>query len=970
MKSLRILQTELGEFIFSGRWTCGRFDKTIARTWWISLVLTGSLSMSSHAANELVRGEISRIGDATHLEFRGLTQWPYELKSAGKGIFTLQIPALDPATQAAISTWSDSLVAKVDIKQSGPDGSYIITFQTSDPKVESFDYLTDEPSRLIIDFYKQADEPKTKTAETVAPSQSTSLPAKKVAKSRTKEKSKTASNEEGYQQRLPAAARSPAGDERLSVDAANGNTSPGPMSLGGLAFDASDPLFKRLTVKDYSINEEAVIASQKNLYLQFPLLKMPVSLMSELQGNLPEFIINPKDTAENKEARLLLNLYNRQVAKTERTKDRIGAFLKVFDHFTKTFPQSEYDEIVKNLAAHIYYQRWLSNKDTVDFENSMAFYKYLVSKYPTSPLTERNQQMLVFGQLDRGDGLATLQEIEEHDRRYPKSAIRDQIALAKAEAFLLLNKYQDALQTYQGLATQAETPQKKIEAEFRMGDVAFEAKNYSVAESAYQQAIKKFPAFANTFPNAYFNMAESQFWQRKFQPSLESHIKFLSTFPNDEYGGYSMTRAGELMDAMGVDRSRVMGAFLESYFRYRNNPGAEVARIRLLSQQMRGMKEKELIKAIEEMNQIAEHSPLPQIGEFSVIMRVDGLQRRGENQAALRDLISFYQGHPSSTNLDLFRSRILRNIAETMDHQLTGGQFMDALQTKSKYDRTWLKDSDRLDISFFQGRAFELAGVTGEAKRIYERTLMARKKLVGTSEEKIRAVNEILPGLETLRLRLAAVAIVDREYPEAYRQLQDLGEPKQLSSAERLERVDLYAKVYEERGQLDQAQNYLKTFISNWRGDPERLASTHIHLARLYLKGQQPGEAEKAADQVLAMHQQKTPVSTEDYALALELKGQALEGQSKDLAATEAYQQLLDEMEDQLPLGGIRYRLGQLVFKRGDLGGAEKIWAKLDSTKYGTFRKLAFEQLENAQWQSEHRRYVNRIPAMAKSKEK
>jgi outer membrane protein assembly factor BamD (BamD/ComL family) len=990
-KQLGIFESDRNLGPSAGQSACGSFDDRASGSWlpvWIRLGLLLSPLFSSAVWADSTKGDISRVGDTTHLEFRGFSQWSYELKRVNPTKFTLRLPALDDATVAALNTWSDRLIGQVQVESGGADGTFLVTFTTADNAVESFDYLTDEPSRLIIDFYKPApSESKVEVpAQQPAPDGAAAgaektetgpakvLPKKKkvAAQLPAKTKGKTAAGKtagptdaDGYSKRGTGQGRQPAGDERLAVGPQEAQPNPND-DVKGAAFDAADPDFNRLRIRDYEISDDAIIKSRKNFYLRFPVLRMPVTVFGELSANLPEFVIVPRDDGENKQARLLLDLYTRQVNKTERTRDRIGAFLKVYDHFVQNYPQSEYDEIVKNLAAHIYFLRFQQSKDPFDYERSLATYKYLMARYPESPLAERIHQWIVFSELERGNGLATIQEASEYLNRYPKSEIRDQARLALAEGNLILNKFDDARKFYQELAKDGAQARFRVEAVFREGDVDFAKQDWAQAEKTYGQALAKYPQHAGNFPNASYNLAESLFWQRKFKESLDTHIDFLNKFSAHPYGGYSMTRAGELLEAMGADRSRVIGAFLESYFRYRDNPGAEVARVRMLSQQMKSMNGKELKKAIEEMSAIARHSPLPVMNEFVKLMTADGYQRRGDNEAALKELITYFQGNPTSTNLDLFKARILRNIAEVMQTQAEAGKFMKVLDTQAKHARTWLKNSDRMDMPYFTARAYEQAGASGEAQKIYESVLAQRVKVANKpAEEKERKVIELLPSVESLRLRLAAVAVEARRYPEAYQQLSQLKNTAQLSAAENSERALLFSRLYRERDQLDLAKKNLVDFISQWKGEPAGLADNILELADLHLKLNEPQEAERQTEQILRMKKLGGKVSDDHVARALEFKARALQLQTKDLAAVETYQQLLDDYEAKRPLGSIRYKVGEILFERGDLAGAEKVWKRLDGERYAALKKLATERLANADWQNENRKYIKRIPAMS-----
>jgi tetratricopeptide (TPR) repeat protein len=224
-----------------------------------------------------------------------------------------------------------------------------------------------------------------------------------------------------------------------------------------------------------------------------------------------------------------------------------------------------------------------------------------------------------------------------------------------------------------------------------------------------------------------------------------------------------------------------MGAFLESYFRFPDHPGAKVARIRMLAQQMRGMKQKEMEKAVEEIRAAGTKVDLPGMEEFTTLMAAEGLTNRGENREALKSLITHYQKNPSSVNLGTFRSRILRNLANELKSNSEQGEFMKELSFFSQYSGTWLKNTDRIDVPYFVGSAYENAGAYDEAERIYRSALAQRSAIVGTAAEKEKKVQEHLPSVSTLNLRLAAVLAQGRNYIDAYQYLCVIGDGKELS---------------------------------------------------------------------------------------------------------------------------------------------------------------------------------------------
>ena len=131
------------------------------RTWGgVTTVLLLSGCRQRLSPRHSIRGEISRVVDTAHLEFEGLKTWNYEIQRADKTKIVLTMPAFEVATEAKLKSYTDAFIKDVSISKNGPDQTFEVTFELGDAAIESFDYLTDDPSRLIIDFYKKAPEAK------------------------------------------------------------------------------------------------------------------------------------------------------------------------------------------------------------------------------------------------------------------------------------------------------------------------------------------------------------------------------------------------------------------------------------------------------------------------------------------------------------------------------------------------------------------------------------------------------------------------------------------------------------------------------------------------------------------------------------------------------------------------------------------------------------------------------------------
>ncbi|MCB0361547.1 MAG: hypothetical protein KDD35_02430, partial [Bdellovibrionales bacterium] len=94
-------------------------------------------------------------------------------------------------------------------------------------------------------------------------------------------------------------------------------------------------------------------------------------------------------------------------------------------------------------------------------------------------------------------------------------------------------------------------------------------------------------------------------------------------------------------------------------------------------------------------------------------------------------------------------------------------------------------------------------------------------------------------------------------------------------------------------------------------------------------------------------------------------RGNVLYEQKRYVAAVEAYLALLDQYETKRPLAYIRYKVGSILYETGDIKGAERIWSQLKANQGDMYKKLAAERLNQAEWQDEYKKYLNRIPAMS-----
>lgn len=893
------------------------------------------LGQDGFANTGLVRGRSSKIGDATHLEFQGRTIWDYQLTRIDQKTVELAVPAFDEPTEILLKSYQDDLIESVNVDKSNRDENFRVKIVFKTERVETFDYLTDEPSRLVIDFYQvEQNEPNLKPKKAAKPKPS--LPSA-YSEQRV---------EGDYKSLKSANGRVLAGEMKVDIEDEDSVKETKGFPLKGV-FDGGDPLFSRFRMKEYEIKEEAMIASQQNIYIRFPFLKMPISQLQPLLNESTEYSINPDKNKENKEARFVLHLAK---------KGRDAAFQKSYNYFVNQYPKSKYDEIIRNVAGEFFFKAYLKEPSGKNFKRVEDTYSYLQNKYPNSIVAERNLLLMAYAYLERGDALNTLQFFKKILSSYPETEHWDQAQKAMSEAYLKLNKFAEAERVLEELRANAKDPQNKVEADFRIGDVFIAKNDLKAAEKAYLGALERHPeAAARLYPNVHYNLAEAYFWTPRYHAALNRFVDFLERFPDHPFGAYAMTRVGELLQILGADQSKYMGAFLESSYRFKNAPGAEVAQIRMLSQRMKSMKENELKKVLNDLEKMKGESALPRIDEFVTLMIADGFHKRRDYESSMKELINYYQKNPTSADLDFFRKRIVQNIGESLHTLITAGKGFDALKKHQKFASTWLKGNDRIDLSHYLGQAFEQVGVFAEAEAQYFNTLERLLKIKDTKEDFERRVSERLPKIDSLKVSLAKVGFAQKKFLEAQKYLTQIEQIENLSEAEQIQAAQIQAQIYKQKREWAPAIKTLNVLLGRVSEGP-RAGELFYDLGQIYAElGQNDQGLEMANKAIERLPTQVKP---------LELQGDLLVKLGRPLKAAESYLKVVEGDNDKKDDDQLYFKIGDLLFQGGDIAAAEKIWKKIDVSKQPLLKKIAQEKMKSARWESDYKQYIDRIPAM------
>lgn len=920
------------------------------------IILVGSLvfCLASFAAKD-VSAVISFQGDTVHLELSGMQSWDYDVKrldKKGQTIVEMTVPPIDENSIKSLTAFQSEFVTQVAVNRDGPDGKHILSFTVAGEQIETFDYLTDQPSRLIMDFYVNPNS-KLKRTEAAVPSKEEKLVATKLPPKNSKSLDKDKTRSPAATDSLMIADQGPLGG---TVVASNDS------AVKSGIFDGGDPDYERFSVKDYEIKESALIQARDNYYIPFPMLDSPFEYWEKIKNTPTIYEVSPKSSDENKQARLLQTLFEKQ---------RFAVFLKTQEWFKQKYPQSEYSEIVDFMTADVHLALWQNEKRAASYDEAMQRYRDAVSKYPQSPLAERTSLKTGFLALEKKDYLGALRLFNEHlnNKNFPdsKSLSKDLARLGTGLAYMRLNRWNEAEEQMADVEKNSINRDLKVEAAFRRGDIWVRAKDYEKAAESYQTALKKYPEGQGAYPSAYYNQAEALFGLKKYGDSLDVYREFIKKFPDNAHAPFAMTRLGELLEIFGADSTRVMGAYLETYFRYGESPSAIIARLRLVSARMKGMKPKEVNNAVNEIMTLAKKIDLPNIEQFATVMVADGYRQRDEPQKAIDLLSKYYKEHPTSVDVNLLTHRIVENINQKLLSEVSSGDFIKGLKTHSQYADTWLKNSPRLDTRYYLGRAFELGGAPTEAEKYYKDVLNRTYAMRGTQEAKEAQVKQRVPSEDELNLRLSAVYSQENKNNQAYEYLKNIKSPEKLSEFNQIERVTIAVRLLESRGDHESAIRYLGELLRTWKGQPELVAEPYLKLAELQLKQKRVPEAIQALQVVDRLQTDSGKVSSAVHAKAVEMLGDILMEKNEKDKAIAQYVKLLEKYEDKRPLSSIRYKLGQIYFDRGEPQKAAEIWNEFKGEKSEFWRNLSQEQLKNSAWRDDYKKYIKRIPAMSEN---
>lgn len=898
-----------------------------------------SIAAQPSKSESLVQVTTERVGGMTHLEFSGRNEWVYDLEKKD-GLLEVTLPTLTAQGVETLQNFTSLFIKKIVVEAAAQNKSKI-TIQLSDPKIENFDYLTQNPSRLILDIFSGDAK---LTQELEYKHQLTVMANKKSSENKEKQKNTTVASGN-----KPSIDRRPAFAEFLSVAPDVNSSTQGDSSLKGV--DKNDDLIHLTSLISATDDdmEAKVIEADGNIYLRFPILKLNNKHLQELQSFQPEYVIKKSYSDENKQARALLELFKKR---------SYASFLAAKKIFKQDFPVSSYDEIFNYVEADTWIELWKNTKEEHYLRKAMNLYRMLLERNPNTTISERTLIQAALLSYEVDEFFLATKLLKRYLKEYPDTPFTNPIKIYLANSLAYLNNFEGAKGILEQVI-QSEDPVASVEAEYRMGDIFFLKQQYRRAERSYLKAIEKYPSDLEKYPNALFNTAEAQFNLAEYNSSLETYSKFYKTYPNHSFSGYALTRIGELVDIIFKDKKRSQGFYNESFYRFRNTTGGTIARMRSLSQRFKDMKEKELLAAVDEIKEREKAINLHQVDEFSAFMISDGYYNRGEFLKSANALISYFQINPQPINIKKFEKRISRAIAGEVRDLIKKNDLIPALALIEKHQKSWLSKSRRVDVQFFRAQTYEGMNLLAEALDSYKQLQQRLEQIVGTKEEKERKIFEYYPSFDQIHVRLASVYERQGQLSEAFANLKKV---KNISNLDPHSKSDYHmtlSAVSFANKQYPEALATAELVNQDEIIDTNRREKFNIYLSDLYEKNQKFDKAIAILEEFYKKYKNE-----QDQVYTLSRLFQLYRDKGMIEKATQIGETLISDYSAKTNLDKERYYLGEIYFKLNEPDKAQKVWK--DLTKNSMWAELAQNKSTEQQWNNQTKNSMDRIPAMAR----
>ncbi len=893
--------------------------------------------------------QINHFNEVTHLEIPNIAAADYEIKK-NEDKLELKIDALSIEEQKKLSSYTDRYIKKIEIKKNTNLSKDIVTFYFNEKNIELFDYLTDAPSSLSIDLFSK-DEADMNQAE---------LELTRSQKLQKKVNKKIPEFDFSNPQRGLASAEFIKSIGHVTID---GDTAPVKkdaenekerekkkrevnkdlLKIVRLAkMDEQDLL--RFDADRLNFSKDSLIEGNNKIYIKYPALISEHDFLKEiLQKNVRYDFTKSEDPVSTDFFKI-----NKLFAKED-----FKSFLKALIIFKKKHPQSKFDEMLAHMEAESYLKLYQAEGEKAFFDRSLKIYDAILIKYPDSPVSERTLLLIGYLRQKDKDYFNSARNFKLYVKRYPASPLKENVELLLAQTLIRLHQFEDSQALYMSLLNSHSEDIRSI-AQYELGDIYFEQKDYQKAKKAYLEALQKYPGNEKMYPNVYFNLGEAHFLLGDYKQCLNNLRQFIQLHPTHDHAAFAWTRMGEIFELSEVEEKIWRGYFNEAYFRFQNKTGGIIAHLNILYHQAIDAPKKKLEYIIDQIRNYENKINLPQSEEYLHFKISDIYYEEGEYEKSIQTLMNHFKSGLIPHHAEKFHKRIGRGLAANLRSLIDQNRLEEGVTVFDKTDDLWFKKSERFDYSFYKGELFRLSKNYAKAYAEYEKYITA----YGAVKDKENLEKTLrLPFIDDVKIKMAECALQMNKLDLAKKEIKSV----KIENMTLLKSKDSF--YYQSALIANADENYAEA-----KANLLKLSSLHRDaislLVDISLKLQKPNEAIAVIDG----HIENSVKDEKERFIFLKRKLDILESSDN-----KKFQDFLPRFysefkEKDYDFDREKYLLGKDLMGKNKEKEAKDVFSKISATSY--WAKLASEAQADEQWNQKYKKYINRIPAMESAKEK
>lgn len=520
------------------------------------------------------------------------------------------------------------------------------------------------------------------------------------------------------------------------------------------------------------------------------------------------------------------------------------------------------------------------------------------------------------------------------------------ILLANAEAYFNLRQYRRAGRIYR--AAMRKYPKSWIgkEAAYRFGNTLAKQRLYTKADREIRQALSKYPKYEATRSEAYFNLAEVNFWLKNLPQAQKYFKEYIKRHHAQTYAAMAYVRLGEIEEIQNKDTKSAREFYLKAIDHFPFSLGEKLAQVRLARLEFFENKDPDF--QIGRLRKNLESKGLPlQVKEMSSIQLIRFLNKNGSPDEAIR-LAEDGVARSEGENYKIFKSIYIETLLLNVEAFIDKGEYAEALAFYEK-NKEWLEQGEP-DIWLLLAKAYKQLRLYNTSSTYMGRYIEAQKRLNGG-----RVPSSFAKTRDDALYVKARLLFLQGQYRHAI---------DNLTGNSRLEARHLRMQAYMKLGDLPSALKVAQSIQPNLSSLPKKLTKENqdqiqIDTAEVLLKNLQKRKEYK---QQIALIKQVSSSLNEPYERFEFLIGDIYWYQQQYPLAIAAYKKALEQFPKSDRVERASYRLGLAFSSIGDRRNAVKTLTPIAENSQNIWGQSARQELNLLQWEEKYSVILGDLP--------